>query len=177
MSESFKRIKLPGIFQNDWFRPGLPRQLLVHFGGRWNFSKLWNISNCGAVRQFVRWWCLYWYFELLNQLTSAWLLCCLGAFHFRFWVFGDWKDVVIDDYLPVSNYGRNLIFCKNRECPNEMWCSLLEKAYAKLCGSYEAMNGGFTSEAVRRTDRYGFCISLSLLFLPARRFVRRYVVS
>ena len=56
------------------------------------------------------------------------------------------KDVIIDDYLPVDKYDR-LIFCKNRDTPNEFWCALLEKAYAKLCGSYEALEGGFTTDA------------------------------
>ena len=69
-----------------------------------------------------------------------------GAFHFRFWMYGEWKDVIVDDYLPVDKYDR-LIFCKNRDTPNEFWCALLEKAYAKLCGSYEALEGGFTTDA------------------------------
>lgn len=54
-----------------------------------------------------------------------------GAFHFRFWIYGDWKDVVIDDYLPVGP-DDNLIFSGNRETRNEFWCALLEKAYAKV---------------------------------------------
>jgi hypothetical protein len=70
-----------------------------------------------------------------------------GAFHFRFWIYGTWKDVVVDDYLPVGPDNK-LIFSKNRETKNEFWCALLEKAYAKVCGSYETLEGGFTTDAL-----------------------------
>ena len=53
-----------------------------------------------------------------------------GAFHFRFWRYGEWIDVVIDDYLPVD-YAGNLIYCKNQNALNEFWCSLLEKVIKK----------------------------------------------
>ena len=65
-----------------------------------------------------------------------------GAFHFRFWKLGEWIDVVVDDRLPL--YHGNLIYCSNRKCPNEFWGPLLEKAYAKLAGCYEFLDGGFT---------------------------------
>ncbi len=70
-----------------------------------------------------------------------------GIFHFRFWIYGSWHDIVIDDLLPVYDNG-TLCFCHNTEEPNEFWAALLEKAYAKLCGSYENLESGFTADAL-----------------------------
>ena len=53
----------------------------------------------------------------------------LGMVYFRFWRFGHWVEVVIDDRLPTKPNGR-LLYARSSD-EDEFWPGLLEKAYAK----------------------------------------------
>jgi hypothetical protein len=53
---------------------------------------------------------------------------------------------VIDDYIPVFEGSNRPVFCKpyNRE----IWVMLLEKAWAKLSGSYGSTSSGYPHEVL-----------------------------
>lgn len=59
--------------------------------------------------------------ELTRRLVS-------NGRRFRFWHFGDWVEVVIDDKLPTV---RGKLVYMHSSDPQEFWAALLEKAYAK----------------------------------------------
>lgn len=69
-----------------------------------------------------------------------------GVHAFTFYRNREWTKVVIDDRLPVSATD-NLVFghCKN---PGEFWVPLMEKAYAKLNGSYGSIEAGIEGDAL-----------------------------
>merc|ERR1712098_835234 len=68
-----------------------------------------------------------------------------GVFKFKIWRFGTWEEVLVDDFIPTQDGAP--IFSRSRD-ENEWWPALMEKAFAKLHGSYEALDVGSLSDAL-----------------------------
>merc|ERR1712025_316124 len=62
-----------------------------------------------------------------------------GIFCFKFYKWGQWIEVVVDDYLPTLLGKPIFLYSDNK---GEAWPCLAEKAYAKLHGSYMHLTGG-----------------------------------
>lgn len=69
-----------------------------------------------------------------------------GIYTVRFCIQGEWVPVVIDDWIPCESPGKPAFATSRKR--NEIWVSILEKAYAKLHGSYEALEGGLVQDAL-----------------------------
>lgn len=69
-----------------------------------------------------------------------------GIFRFRFWRFGEWVEVIIDDRLPTFR-GR-LLYLHSSD-PTEFWAALLEKAYAKFYGGYDNLHSSHTGQVLQ----------------------------
>jgi hypothetical protein len=71
-----------------------------------------------------------------------------GIYVFRFFKNFLWRYVIVDSRIPCYEGSRSPIFAKSK-VNNEFWVSLIEKAYAKLHGSYESLVSGTIDEGLQ----------------------------
>eukprot|EP00727_Mastigamoeba_balamuthi_P000557 m51a1_g10499 putative peptidase s8 and s53 subtilisin kexin sedolisin (1916) ;mRNA; f:103766-111067 len=75
--------------------------------------------------------------------------CYCVTMHFN----GERRDVLVDEYFPVTCSGTTVKPLYSRNNGAELWVMVIEKAYAKIHGSYEAISGG--SEGTALTNLTG----------------------
>uniref|UniRef100_A0A672NFQ9 Zgc:162184 n=1 Tax=Sinocyclocheilus grahami TaxID=75366 RepID=A0A672NFQ9_SINGR len=142
-----KKLELD-LDQIKWLRPSkivADPQLIVQGVSRFDYSQGSYLGNCWFLASVGA---LTFKKDVMDQVMPAdqsFGKDYAGIFHFRFWRFGKWTEVVIDDKLPTIN--GELVFVLSKTS-NEFWPALLEKAYAKVCGSYADMHAGYVSEAL-----------------------------
>ena len=84
-----------------------------------------------------------------------------GCYCIDFCVDGEHIEVVIDEWFPfyIDSKGKEqFCFSRNKVKPGErisegeVWVQMLEKAWAKICGCYEASEMGTAREAFNSVD-------------------------
>ncbi|XP_037663424.1 calpain-13 [Choloepus didactylus] len=108
-----------------------------------NAGDCWVLAALGSLTQNPR--CL----ERVLPKDQSFSHGYAGIFHFQFWQCGRWVDLVVDDRLPVlSQKSLEYLFVHPRRHNQEFWPCLLEKAYAKLHGSYSHLHLGHLPDAL-----------------------------
>lgn len=59
---------------------------------------------------------------------------------------GEWTQIIIDDQIPCMQETGP---CFSRTDGNELWVTLIEKAYAKIFGAYDKIESGLSGHAMR----------------------------
>ncbi|KAG0238145.1 hypothetical protein BGW42_007136 [Actinomortierella wolfii] len=75
----------------------------------------------------------------------------VGVYGFIFFRDGDWISTVVDDqlfYMVDTLTNKTSLVYGKCYSPRETWLPLLEKAYAKIHGDYESLEGGFTGDGI-----------------------------
>lgn len=96
--------------------------------------------------------------ELLQRILVSTDFSTHGCYLIRLCHNGEWKLVIVDDLFPCNSHSR-LIY--SQAVRKQLWVPLIEKAMAKLNGSYESLVAGQTVEGLSALTGYP-CESIRL---------------
>lgn len=97
----------------------------------------------------------------------------VGAYRVALSKHGWWRSVIVDNYLPTIHGVP--VFSRIQDDPRELWVSLMEKAYAKVHGSYATITGGdalhmiqdFTGAPTYRFDKEWEAATMNAAKVPS----------
>ena len=121
------------LFYTDWGVQGVVASPLLNH---------WLLAACNIVGGDV---------EILERVFVDMEHADKGFYVVRFYIDDpnsddDWKVILVDDYLPCGADG---LPCFARcPAPTVFWVAILEKAFAKLKGCYEATGGGSVEDGL-----------------------------
>ncbi len=81
--------------------------------------------------------------EMLRKIIITKDYCSQGCYQVRLCHNGEWQTVIVDDLFPCDSNG-SLIY--SQASRKQLWVPLIEKAMAKLNGSFESLIAGQTVE-------------------------------
>ena len=130
----------------EWKRPGEMHDdpMMIKDGIHSGDVKQGAIGNCWLMGSFLL---LGTKPQLLRNLIVEADGINEGFAVFQFFKNGKWQYVIIDTLLPFDPQQKQPLYghCTDQQ---EFWVSLMEKAYAKLHGCYEALHGGHLPEGM-----------------------------
>ena len=96
-----------------------------------------------------------------------------GPYKFRFHKCGKWHTVTVDNIMPMCGTARSAYYAMIKQLfdqfynktsdrePTDFWVPLLEKAFAKFCGSYRTLIAGHPVRGLSYLTG-GVCIRMNL---------------